>query len=1686
MNAYENSVDAYEESFLTKTQLMLTKKVFLRNLIGGYQMKKALRIGMCLLIGIHVFPLTINAATSADTATAAALTTSQLTNPTELKAVADNNQVGLSWNAVTGAVSYNVKRSMVNGGPYETIASHIAATSYLDSTALNGVVYYYVVTAVTTTTESMISPQAKAAPYAPVVGVPAIPSDFAAAANDGSVYLTWSAVTGASSYTVRRSETSGGPYTTTVSSGLTILSYTDKTVVNGQQYYYVVTASNSSGESANTEELIVAPSQVIVVSQDGTGNFMTVQDAVNSIPVNNTARTVIYIREGEYREKVTVAAPFVSFVGSGRDKTKIVYDLSNAKMPNQAINAASVTITGNNFIAENLTFANDAPPSEGQALALAVNADQAVFENVKMVGYQDTLYAGITANSPRIGRQYYHNSVIQGRVDYIYGPASAAVFDHVDAISINTSDTGTGGYVTAAATKNTTDAGLVFINSRLLKNSSTTGLHYLGRPWQDFPSVRYINTWMDDHIHPAGWTTMQVDPYYYAEYNSSGPGASPSTRVMSTQMTAAEASDFTIPRIFDGWDPSKKVILPMAFPQVTPSVAPALPDGQNGSYTKPVIVYMEINGDLPGTDQVQQVQYRINGGSWNTYTTEFEVSGEGSNNIEYRVVDVSGNTGNVQSLTVKINSSEQLKVPAFPGAEGAGMYTKGGRGGEIYIVDNLNDYDITKGEAAIPGSIRDAISKGNRMIVFKTSGTINLKRGLDITNGNLTIAGQTAPGDGIAISGYMVKFGNNDTGTDIIVRYIRFRNGIDVLSDTADIAGNNVIVDHCSFSWSTDETFTVKNRKNFTVQWSIISDSLNQSIHDKGAHGYGGIWGGTNATYHHNLIVNHNSRNPRFDRQTDPDNFPTKIDYRNNVVYNWGGNSAYGGEMAVGINMINNYYKPGPSTFDGVKSRIVAPSGKEGSGTWFIDGNFIEGAPDVSADNWVKASNGTWKAINPEGVLTRKYKPMIIPDALDPIGGPVATDTAAGAYDKVLQGAGASLPKRDSLDAKIMNEVKAGTGRLINTIESDGGLPELISAAAPVDSDADGIPDSWESAHNLNPNDKADGALVSSSGYANLEEYMNSLVIAVLKNPIVSIVSPTLHQAFTVNNPITITAHAQAADSNGSIAKVTFYDGNKKLGDAAAAPFTFSWENAPEGEHYVYAKAADNKGVMTLSSAAIIYVNGPDNVAPWKSQDIGQVKIPGSASVIDTTYKVKGSGAIGSGSQDNFQYVYQPVQGNFEMIANVNFASEIDSDSKAGLMIRNSLEPDSPAALLTLSPDGTEDKSVDTSGRKISFLNRHAQGGSFSEIIKRSSNLKAPFWLKITKDQNMVYGYYSQDAANWILVGSTTVNLPDQFYVGMAVDAPKSTSNSDYLTAAKFDGVMFHRSANFSVSNASSVTVDIPEFTLSGHMIDSAYVTITNNGSTVSDSVYIQAGEDFSKKIINLSVGENRIEVSAINNEVFGNIVNKKTLLVFYNKSAVVVTLSGEQPTVVTSPAYDLKATVNKDAAVSVKLNGNVVLDSTSKTANELFSVPLNLREGLNDIVISALDDYGNEGMKAFRITYSKDWGGGLFAVSGIYLSDLGDHALSGLGGSQDTVAGVTFHNNSGVDQSGVFVIALYDQQNRMVRYSFIEQIIPVGSDTSFKALINVPANITGYKLKAFVWNNISNKTVISNVVSTP
>jgi len=442
---------------------------------------------------------------------------------------------------------------------------------------------------------------------------------------------------------------------------------------------------------------------------------------------------------------------------------------------------------------------------------------------------------------------------------------------------------------------------------------------------------------------------------------------------------------------------------------------------------------------------------------------------------------------------------------AFPGAEGFGQNATGGRGGKVMKVTNLND--------AGPGSLREAINAtGARIIVFDVSGTIQLKSSLSIKNGNVTIAGQTAPGDGICLRDYALGV----DADDVVIRFMRFRLG-DISKQESDALGGrfhkNVIIDHCSMSWSVDECTSFYANENFTLQWSVISESLRNSVHSKGPHGYGGIFGGKQASFHHNLLANHDSRNPRFGEEAGKAFALTDlVDYRNNVVYNWASNSAYGGE-AMNINLVNNYYKPGPATTK--TERILSIDKNKTAGTevydkwgkFFIEGNFVEGSTRATADNW---TYGVFNQFHSSyGTVSEADKTAMKMTTPHPINNNVATHTAQDAYTRVLNFVGASL-KRDEVDARIINNVKSktftanGSGGSINGIidsqKDVGGWPVLASLPAPVDTDGDGMPDEWEKANELDPTKANANGRNLSTGYDNIEVYINSLVKSITES----------------------------------------------------------------------------------------------------------------------------------------------------------------------------------------------------------------------------------------------------------------------------------------------------------------------------------------------------------------------------------------------------------------------------------------------------------------------------------------------------------------------------------------------------------------------------------------------------------
>lgn len=476
----------------------------------------------------------------------------------------------------------------------------------------------------------------------------------------------------------------------------------------------------------------------------------------------------------------------------------------------------------------------------------------------------------------------------------------------------------------------------------------------------------------------------------------------------------------------------------------------------------------------------------------------------------------------------------EAQVLAFPTAEGYGKYAKGGRGGKVVFVENLDDYIAYNGlEAPIPGSFRWALAQypGEPLtIIFRVSGTIKLKPYIDgngrnqndirSSRANLTIAGQTAPGEGITIRNSKVNLGGS---TDLIVRNVRFRIGENA-ADSTFIPGGSVgcenavraIFDHCVFGWSGEENLTMYDNRFTTVQWSMIHEGLFDDGHGKGNRGYGGQCGGVNSTWHHNLYAHNQSRSPRLNGARTNTEIRVFMEFINNVIFNWGSSGAvYGADIVAGAlrshttNYIGNYYKPGPATSS--SKRFFTSSLTSGTNLpkWYLSGNVMEGTPSMNTDNW----NGftiNWSGSTPAPSKadlasdTILYPPKDMLFAGNWIGYDpykINIQTAENAYQSILEKVGTF--NRDSVERRVIRELKEGSatfkasnGKLgiIDKSYDAEGFMDYPYVAPPVDNDRDGMADEWESANGLNPNDPEDRNLTTPEGYTALEVYLNSLM----------------------------------------------------------------------------------------------------------------------------------------------------------------------------------------------------------------------------------------------------------------------------------------------------------------------------------------------------------------------------------------------------------------------------------------------------------------------------------------------------------------------------------------------------------------------------------------------------------------
>jgi pectate lyase len=437
-------------------------------------------------------------------------------------------------------------------------------------------------------------------------------------------------------------------------------------------------------------------------------------------------------------------------------------------------------------------------------------------------------------------------------------------------------------------------------------------------------------------------------------------------------------------------------------------------------------------------------------------------------------------------LAIRASAAE---TPAFPGAEGFGRFAKGGRGGDVYQVTTLADSG--------PGSLREGIrsATGPRTIVFEVSGTIELKSRLVLDKPNITLAGQTAPGDGITIKDFTFQVAR---ATNVIVRYLRFRlgdenkakgaKGGDDTLNTDDV--DRVIFDHCSLSWAIDGTHDLRRGGNFTLQWCILSEALNLSLHNKGTHAMCASYrdASGNLSLHHNLFSTCRDRHPSLGSAKAPPQYI--IDFRNNLIYNWSA-GATANFCDHFVNCISNVWRPGPMS--GSTLPIAMKGSLPDMSKGHMEGNVFEGRDELTRDNYAALDWHRW--LHPGS--NYKYRGTLADWKVDKtadVGVAPRTEPALAAAELVLAHAGASL-HRDAVDLRVIDNARNHKGKVIDSQKEVGGWPVLRGLPAPVDSDHDGMPDEWEKSHGLNPNNPSDrNGDRDGDGYTNLEEYLNSLV----------------------------------------------------------------------------------------------------------------------------------------------------------------------------------------------------------------------------------------------------------------------------------------------------------------------------------------------------------------------------------------------------------------------------------------------------------------------------------------------------------------------------------------------------------------------------------------------------------------
>ncbi len=862
-----------------------------------------------------------------------------------------------------------------------------------------------------------------------------------------------------------------------------------------------------------------AQSFVTVVASDGSGVYRTIQEAVNACPEDGN-RYIIFVKNGVYKEMVNIPkSKKLSLIGESRDGVVLTFDRNRGKN-SQYHNFRDITTLqcyAEDFYMENITVANTAG-NVGQAEAHFISGDRQIYKHCKFTGYQDTqrTKGGI--------RSYLYDCWIEGAVDFIYGEGMI----YYDRCRINCVKGG--GYITAPAECSYKEAGTggrtlqygyVFRNCWVTANADVPeNSYYLGRPWKKEAASYYVDCYLGKHISSLGWRTWNGNEQTasFAEYHSmdfqGGPLDVSKRADWSFQLSKKDAEKLTPEHLFSlikKDNPFNPVAL--CSPVESPAYATQTGNSIRWQTVSGAIGYLVFRNGL-FVSAVKETSFTDK--QANKLGKDVKVGNR--NYYSVKAVTALGAT----SMAVKALTADEQQLKAFPTAEGFGKHATGGRGGKVVTVTNL--LDDVKGETV--GSLRWALNQypSDFTVVFAVSGNIKLVAPLRISKRNFTIAGQTAPGDGICISCQNVNVGGSK---NFILRHLRFRMGNrgvngKLVSNNSLGAENceKFIIDHCTFGWSAEENLNTFDDHFHTVQWCIIHEGLYDAGHKKGVRSYAGQLGGSSATYHHNLLANNFSRSCRFNgsrgRSVGHD-LSVFIEYINNVNYNWGrAGSCYGGENSSQhpeyfgheANFINNYYKPGPATPEGAVyffEQSLARKGSESRGPskWYLNGNVMEGCKDVTKDNWKGFRLG--KGVTYKVKEIKRDKPIRASGKGDhpkyhyDSKNYVYEDyqTAENAFQSVLAGAGA-FP-RDNVDSRLVRDVEAGTATfgnngIINTADEAEGYQTYATRSVVVDKDGDGMDDDWERKHGLNPLDPEDRNRQTKSGYTMLEVYLNSLV----------------------------------------------------------------------------------------------------------------------------------------------------------------------------------------------------------------------------------------------------------------------------------------------------------------------------------------------------------------------------------------------------------------------------------------------------------------------------------------------------------------------------------------------------------------------------------------------------------------